>query len=251
MSASLATALLTKLMLSNHLDGADVQAIQRLPIRTQDVKARHVIVADGDRSTECSLLVEGFAFRSKTTPDGERQTVSMHIPGEIPDLQSLHLNVMDHDLIALTPCVIGFISHGSLKALNIERPNIAAALWRTTLIDAAILREWIVNVGRRSATARTAHLLLALHHRLRAIGMAQDGEFGLPVTQTDLADCLGLSAVHVNRVLQLLRAEGLLTVSRLPSGRRRARSEFHLLQQEKLEELAGFDPAYLHQQPES
>lgn len=241
MSANLATALLTKLALSNHLDGADVQAIQRLPIRTREVKARHVIVADGDRSTECSLLAEGFAFRSKTTPDGERQTVSMHIPGEIPDLQSLHLNVMDHDLIALTPCVIGFISHGSLKALNIERPNIAAALWRETLIDAARLREWIVNVGRRSATARTAHLLLALHHRLRAIGMAQDGEFGLPVTQTDLADCLGLSAVHVNRVLQLLRAQGLLTVSR---------SEFHLLQQEKLEELAGFDPAYLHQQPE-
>ncbi len=242
MSANLATALLTKLTLSNHLDGADVQAIQRLPIRTRDVKARHVIVADGDRSTECSLLAEGFAFRSKTTPDGERQTVSMHIPGEIPDLQSLHLNVMDHDLIALTPCVIGFISHGALKALNVERPNIAAALWRETLMDAARLREWIVNVGRRSATARTAHLLLALHHRLRAIGMAQDGEFGLPVAQTDLADCLGLSAVHVNRVLQLLRAEGLLTVSR---------SEFHLLQQEKLEELAGFDPAYLHQQPQS
>jgi CRP-like cAMP-binding protein len=242
MSANLATALLTKLTLSNHLDGADVQAIQRLPIRIRDVKARHVIVADGDRSTECGLLAEGFAFRSKTTPDGERQTVSMHIPGEIPDLQSLHLNVMDYDLIALTPCVIGFISHRSLKALNIERPNIAAALWRETLMDAARLREWIVNVGRRSATARTAHLLLALHHRLRAIGMAQDGEFGLPVTQTDLADCLGLSAVHVNRVLQLLRAEGLLTVSR---------SEFHLLQQEKLEELAGFDPAYLHQQPQS
>jgi CRP-like cAMP-binding protein len=242
MSANLATALLTKLTLSNRLDGADVQAIQRLPIRIRDVKARHVIVADGARSTECSLLAEGFAFRSKTTPDGKRQTVSMHIPGEIPDLQSLHLNVMDYDLIALTPCVIGFISHRSLKALNIERPNIAAALWRETLMDAARLREWIVNVGRRSAMARTAHLLLALHHRLRAIGMAQDGEFGLPVAQTDLADCLGLSAVHVNRVLQLLRAEGLLTVSR---------SEYHLLQQEKLEELAGFDPAYLHQQPGS
>jgi CRP-like cAMP-binding protein len=242
MSANPATALLTKLMLSNHLDAADVQAIRRLPIRTRDVKARHVIVADGDRSTECSLLAEGFAFRSKATPDGERQTVSMHIPGEIPDLRSLHLNVMDYDLIALTPCVIGFISHDSLKALNIERPNIAAALWRETLIDAARLREWIVNVGRRSATARTAHLLLALHHRLRAIGMAQDGEFGLPVTQNHLADCLGLSAVHVNRVLQLLRAEGLLTVSR---------SEYHLLQQEKLEELAGFDPAYLQQQPGS
>jgi CRP-like cAMP-binding protein len=242
MSANLATALLTKLTLSNRLDGADVQAIQRLPIRIRDVKARHVIVADGARSTECSLLAEGFAFRSKTTPDGKRQTVSMHIPGEIPDLQSMHLNVMDYDLIALTPCVIGFISHRSLKALNIERPNIAAALWRETLMDAARLREWIVNVGRRSAMARTAHLLLALHHRLRAIGMAQDGEFGLPVAQTDLADCLGLSAVHVNRVLQLLRAEGLLTVSR---------SEYHLLQQEKLEELAGFDPAYLHQQPGS
>ena len=106
MTAKLASTLLTKLRISNRLDGDDVQAIERLPIRMRDMKARQVIVADGQRSTDCCLLAEGFAFRSKVTSDGERQTLSLHIPGEIPDLQSLHLNVMDHDLIALTPCTV-------------------------------------------------------------------------------------------------------------------------------------------------
>ena len=241
MTSKLATALLTKLTISNQLDSADVEAIERLPIRMRDIKARQVIVADGQRSTDCCLLAEGFAFRSKTTSDGERQTLSLHIPGEIPDLQSLHLNVMDHDLMALTPCTIGFIAHSALKALNVERPSVAAALWRESLIDAAIFREWIVNVGRRSATARAAHLLLELYYRLKAIGRAQDGEFEFPATQNDLADCLGLSAVHINRVLQHLRSDGLVAVSR---------SNFQLLQLEKLADLAGFEPAYLHSEPQ-
>ncbi len=240
MTGFLATTLTTKLTVSNSLDGNDIRALQSLPIRTRHLEALQVIVADGDRPTECCLLTEGFAFRSKTTFDGHRQVVSLHIPGEIPDLQSLHLKVMDHDLITLTPCTTGFIPHDALRQLNRERPSVAAALWRETLIDAAIFREWIVNVGRRSATARMAHLFIELYQRLQAVGLAKDGGFELPITQSLLGDCLGLSSVHVNRVLQDLRGAGLLTVNR---------ANFQLLQQEKLEDVAGFDGTYLHLDP--
>ncbi|RZN36275.1 Crp/Fnr family transcriptional regulator [Bradyrhizobium sp. Leo121] len=241
MMAPVATALLTKLTASNVLDGEDIQAIQRLPIRFRELDARQIIVADGERPAECCLLAEGFTFRSKTTFDGLRQILSLHVPGEIPDLQSLHLKVMDHDLVTLTPCELGFIPHDALRQLNRERPNVASALWRETLIDAAIFREWIVNVGRRSATARMAHFFIELFRRLEAVGRTRDGGFELPITQVELADCLGISTVHVNRVLQDLRKEGLLTVNR---------ANFHLLERKKLEQLAGFDPTYLHQHPD-
>ncbi|HEU0146525.1 MAG TPA: Crp/Fnr family transcriptional regulator, partial [Bradyrhizobium sp.] len=188
----------------------------------------------------CCLIGEGFAFRSKTTFDGQRQVLSLHIPGEIPDLQSIHLKLMDHDLVTLTPCTLGFISHEEMRPLTRRRPNVAAALWRETLIDAAIFREWVVNLGRRSATTRMLHLLAELYYRLEAIGQARDGMFEFPITQTQLADCLGLSTVHVNRVLQELRKQDLVKVNR---------SEFQLLKLEELRDLAGFDPAYLHQDP--
>jgi CRP-like cAMP-binding protein len=240
MTGLLATTLITKLTVSNTLDGDDIRAIQTLPIRGRSLEALTVVVADGDRPTECCLVADGFAFRSKTTFDGQRQILSLHIPGEIPDLQSLHLKVMDPDFTTLTPCTLGFISHDAIQQLSKDRPNVAAAMWRETLIDAAIFREWIVNVGRRSATARMAHLFLELHRRLEALGRTTDGGFEFPVTQSVLSDCLGLSTVHVNRVLQDLRGDGLLTVNR---------SQFHLLKREKLEELAGFDGTYLHQHP--
>ncbi|MBR0695844.1 Crp/Fnr family transcriptional regulator [Bradyrhizobium lablabi] len=241
MSANVATALLTKLTVSNQLDGDDIQALSRLPMRIRNLEAQQVIVAEGDRPEECCLLSEGFAFRSKTTSDGHRQVLSLHIPGEVPDLQSLHLHVMDHDLSTLTPCTLGFISHDALRHLNRARPNVAAALWRETLIDAAIFREWMVNVGRRSATARMAHLFIELHRRLEAVGRTRDGEFGLPITQAVLADCLGLSTVHVNRVLQNFRRAGVLTVNR---------AQFHILKADRLDELAGFESTYLHQRPD-
>jgi CRP-like cAMP-binding protein len=162
------------------------------------------------------------------------------MPGDIPDLQSLHLKLLDHDLVTLTPCTLGFVPHEAMRALTRARPNVAAALWRETLIDAAIFREWVVNLGQRSAAGRMAHLLVELYHRLKAIGRAGDGIFDLPITQTELADCLGLSTVHVNRVLQDLRKQGLLRANR---------SGFQLLRPQELKEIAGFDPIYLHQHP--
>lgn len=196
----------------------------------------------GDHSEECCLLAAGFLFRSITTPDGERQILSLHIPGEIPDLQSLHLNVMDHDLSTLTSCTLAFISHAAVKAMNVARPNVAAALWRETLVDAAIFREWLVNVGCRTGLVRTAHLLSELRHRLEAVGQASDGRIDLPITQLELGNCLGLSTVHTNRIFKELRNLGLV---------RTERSAFHLLDKARLEQLGQFDPTYLHSGPDS
>lgn len=240
MTVSFATALITRLVVANRLDGDDIKAIMSLPIRRQRVEANQPVVREGDRPEECCLLAEGFAFRSKTTFDGERQILSLHIPGEIPDLQSLHLGVMDHDLYTLTSCDLGFIAHSALKALNVARPHVAAALWRETLIDAAVFREWIVNVGRRPGPVRMAHLLAELRYRLEVVGRAPDDTFHFPITQHELGDCLGLSTVHVNRILKELRSAGLVETER---------GTFHLPDKVRLEELAQFDPTYLHLHP--
>jgi CRP-like cAMP-binding protein len=237
MPGLLTHGLVKKLELPNCLDENDVLAIQQLPIRSKRVAAHYRILSDGDRPTESCLIVDGFAYRSKLTPDGQRQILSLHIPGEIPDLQSLHLQVMDHDLTAMTDCTLGFIRHDALRELNARRPRVAAALWRETLVDAAIFREWIINLGRRSAMARMAHLLAELHERLRLIGRTTDGKFELPITQIELADCLGVSVVHVNRTIQQLRRGGLVAIER---------ATFHLLEEQRLEELGQFDPVYLH-----
>src|SRR3569833_1485573 len=145
---NMATSLVTKLMVSNILDEADIRAILNLPIRARAVGSHESIVKEGDRPHDCCLIGDGFAFRSKTTSDGQRLILSLHIPGEIPDLQSLHLKLMDHDLTTLTPCTLGFVPHEAVRSLARTRPNVAAALWRETLIDAAIFREWVVDLGR-------------------------------------------------------------------------------------------------------
>lgn len=235
-----AATLILKLKKNNRLDHDDVLAIQQLPIHSKRVAAHHRFVRDGDRPSESCLIMEGFAFRSKLTPDGNRQILSIDVPGDIPDLQSLHLHVMDHDLTTLSDCTLGFIPHNALRELVRRRPNVSAALWRETLIDSAIFREWIVNVGCKPALPRMAHLLAEIHARLDMIGRAANGSFELPITQIELADCLGLSVVHLNRTLQQLRHEGLVATER---------KSFCLLQKERLEELGQFDPTYLHQNP--
>jgi CRP-like cAMP-binding protein len=240
MPGILTAALVQKLSKANRLDPDDVLAIQRLPMHSKRVAAQHRFVRDGDRPSESCLIVNGFAYRSKLTPDGERQILSIHIPGEIPDLESLHLHVMDHDLTTLTECTLAFIHHDALRELTRQRPSVAAALWRETLVDAAIFRDWIVNVGRRPARVRMAHLLAELHDRLELIGRTTNGSFEMPITQTELADCLGLSVVHVNRVLQQLRHDGLVATER---------RYFHLLDKTKMEEVGQFEQTYLHQRP--
>jgi CRP-like cAMP-binding protein len=230
--------LLRKLQISTSLDAGDAKAIERLPAIIREVPAHTAIVCEGEKPGQSCLLVDGFLCRSKTTDAGKRQILSIHIPGEIPDLQSLHLDIMDHDLTTLSRSVVGFISHEALRALTRERPSVAEALWRETLIDAAVFREWIVNVGRRSAVARLAHLLAEIGTRLQGIGLAAGDRFELPMTQLDIADALGLTPVHVNRVVQELRRAGLLEL--------RKHSVF-LPDLPRLKGLGDFDDLYLHQ----
>jgi len=230
--------LIRRLTVSTPLDAADLEAIARLPMIVKDLPAQAAIVREGERPSQCCLLIEGFACRSKTTDVGKRQILSIHIPGDIPDLQSLHLHIMDHDFTTLSVCKLGYIAHEVLRKITRERPLIAEALWRETLIDAAVFREWIVNVGRRPATSRMAHFLAEIGRRLEAIGLANADQFELPMTQIDMADALGLSPVHVNRVIQELRRSGVLEL------RKHAVSIRDL---PRLMQIADFDDLYLHQ----
>jgi len=234
-------AMIRKLRNDTDLDDDDIQAIRALPIHVKKFPAHASIVNEGDRPTQSCLMIEGYSTRSKTTDHGKRQILSVHIPGDIPDLQSLYLHVMDHDFGTLSACTVGFIPHEALRALTRSRPLVAEAMWRDTLVDAAIFREWIVNVGRRPAGARLAHFIMEMRERLAMIGRPANGEYELPMTQADLADALGLTPVHVNRVVQALRAGGVMDMRR---------QIVTVGDAEKLIEIGDFSSLYLHQRPE-
>lgn len=147
---------------------------------------------------------------------------------------------MDHDLITMTPATLGLIPHIAIREMHRVRPRVAEIFWRETLIDAAMFREWIVNVGQRQAPSRMAHLILELKRRLEVVGPVVANSFPLPITQDELGDALGLTAVHVNRTIKQLRDGGLLEFQR---------QTVKILNEPKLRELADFDELYLHQSP--
>jgi CRP-like cAMP-binding protein len=212
-------------------------ALLELPFTVRQFRADHDIVREKDRPTQCCMVFDGWLCRYKILETGTRQIFSFHIPGDIPDLQSLYLRTMDHNLGTLAPSTVGFLQHEAVRALTKDFPRIGDLLWRDTLIDAAIFREWMVGMGRRDAPARLAHLFCELHARLRPVGLTRGYTFDCPITQSVLGDALGLSTVHVNRSLMELRGRGLITL------------EKHVLtirKPEELCELAGFDEAYLH-----
>jgi CRP-like cAMP-binding protein len=233
-------ALFRRLNTVTGLDDADIAAFRALPINVRHWEAGRTVVSDSSRPTECVLVIEGFCVRAKTTVTGQRQILSIHIPGEIPDLQSLHLRRMDHDLVAVAPSTLGFISHTSLRALTRENPNVAEVLWRDTLIDAAIFREWIVNVGQRPADSRLAHTVVELRRRLAVIGRAAGETFDMPLTQEQISEALGITPVHTNRIIRQLRDDGIVDISR---------GRVTVLDEAKLAGLAQFDDRYLHQDP--
>lgn len=234
------TALLRRLRATAGIEEDDIQAIRALPVSVRTYRANQPIVRDGERPRECCLIVEGFCIRSKTIASGQRQILSIHIPGEIPDLQSLHLHVMDHDLITLTECTLGFIGHGALRDITRRRPNIVEILWRDTLVDAAMFREWIVNVGQRPALNRLAHIIIELRERLRVIGRLEGKEFEMPLTQEQIGEAMGITAVHANRIIKQLREDNVADL---------CRGRVTVLDEAKLQTLADFDDCYLHNSP--
>jgi CRP-like cAMP-binding protein len=229
--------LLRKLESIAGLSDEERQAIQSLPLRIRVLRPGQDIVQDGEKPSQCCLVVEGWAFRYKLLNEGKRQILSFHVPGDVPDLQSLHLQTMDHSLATLTEATVAFIPHEDLRELIVRFPSIAGALWRDTLVDAAIFREWIVGIGRKSSYGRIAHLFCEMYLKLEAVGLAQEHRYTLPLTQAQLADALGMSNVHANRVLQEMRSKNLITLKS---------SALVIHAWSELVRAGEFDPTYLH-----
>ena len=237
---SQAVPLIRKLESITDLTEAETKALLALPMRVQDMRADQDIVREGDRPSQCCLLLEGFMARFKHTDKGKRQIFAFHTPGDIPDVLSLQLKTMDHSLGTVSPCKVGFIQHEAIQDLCSRYPRLAVAFWRETLIDGAIFRAWIKNLGRREASAHMAHFLCEIATRLKAIGRVENGSCAWPFTQGEMGDALGLSVVHVNRVLQEIRGAGLITLTK---------DRLTVLEWDALAALGEFDPRYLHQQP--
>ena len=229
--------LIRKLESTFDLSEEERQAILSLPVTVHDIKADEDIVHDEDRPSQCCLILKGSAFRYKTFEGGRRQIFSFHIAGDITDLQSLQLSVMDHSVATLERSRVAFITHQDLQTLMLAFPRIGGAFWRDTLIDAAVFRLWMANIGRKDAYGRIAHLLCEMFLRMKAVGLTNEKSFFMPITQTEIADALGLSGIHVNRTLQDLRAVGLITI------RKRCVT---VEDWDGLQKAGEFHPTYLH-----
>jgi CRP-like cAMP-binding protein len=236
-----AQPIIAKLEIILTLSDDERDTLLNLPIQVTAIRADQDVVREGDRPTRCFAILEGFACSFKQTGEGKRQIMGFYIPGDMPDLQSLHLKTLDHTIGTISPCTVGFIQHEVVRELCRRHPRIGDALWRETLVDAAIFREWVVNVGRRDARARIAHVLCEMLVRLRAVGLAQDHSCQLPITQIEFADATGISGVHVNRVVQDLRSKGLIILKG---------NTLTVPDWEKLKEAGDFDATYLHLEDE-
>jgi CRP-like cAMP-binding protein len=217
------------------------RALETLPMQIAVIKADQDIVRTGDRPSRSCLILSGFACTYKVTAGGKRQIVAFTIAGDVPDLQSLHLKVLDTSIATISTCRVGFIPHDVLNGICTRYPRLGAAFWRETLIDASIFREWVMNVGQREAYQRMAHVLCELLVRLRVVGLAEDHAFDLPITQGEFADALGVTNVHVNRVFQQMRADGLIETKG---------TQIKIPDWDRLKQVGEFDPAYLHLEQE-
>lgn len=209
-----------------------VASVRSLPARTQ-------LSRRGELVTTSTMLLDGFICRYLDDREGYRQLVSIHVPGDFVDLHGFPLRRLDHDIATLGPCTIATFEHRTLAEIVRTHPRLTRWLWFSTLLDAAIHREWIFRLGRLNAEGRVAHFFCELYARLEMVELASEGRFTLPATQADVAEACGITGVHVNRVLRLMRERGLATFR---SG------EVRILDQRSLKALAEFDPVYLYGQ---
>ena len=218
------------------LGDADKRLLDDVIRDAREVRPHQDLIQEGDVPSDVHLILEGFACRYKLLPEGRRHIMAYLLPGDFCDLYVFILKAMDHSIATLSRCKVVAIPRQRVLELT-ERPAIARAFWWAALVDEATLREWLVNIGRRSAEHRVAHLLCELLLRLRAVGLANGDQYELPLTQAALADTMGLSEVHMNRVLQSLRSAGLITL-----GNR----TLVILDVGRLMALSDFNPNYLH-----
>lgn len=230
---------LFELRLASHslLGPDDRKMLSGLPTRTEDLPARQIFIREGEEPSHSCLVVSGVVVRSRYTREGQRQILSVHIAGDMPDLQSLHIHRMDHDLETASPARVAFMPHADLYRLCQSSSLLGTALWRTSLVDAALHRAAIFRNGQLEATARLAHFLCEMHLRHSAIGLVEEDGFAFPFSQELIGEVLGLTVVSVNRASQALRSRELIHMQR---------GRVQILRWEKLAEFGQFDGTFLH-----
>lgn len=193
------------------LDASDRAALLALPHRVKTLGHNQYVVREGDRAQYSCVMLAGFSVRQKIVAGGLRQIVAIHMKGDLVDLQNSLVKVADHSVQMLTVGEIAMVPLEEIVRIAFERPAIGKAMWIDTVVEASIAREWVANVGQRDARTRIAHLLCEVALRLKLAGIDVGQGYDLPMTQEQLADATGLTAVHVNRMIKLLEAEGLIS----------------------------------------
>jgi len=232
------TPLAKKLSAFAQLSSDELAYLAELQSRRRTVAALTDIVHEGQENHRAWILQEGWANCYKLVPSGGRQIISFPLPGDFMGLRSVLLRTSDHSFASLTDVVISEVSSQRMIEIFHDFPRLAAAILWATSRDEAMVVEHLVNIGRRSAIERLAHFFLELEQRLSMVDLASSGGFTCPLNQYVLADALGLTAVHVNRVLRQMRERGLITVKA---------HQVIIHDLDGLRALAGYDSAYLNQ----
>ena len=228
--------LVAKLSQFAPLSNKDIGVLETLCLPEVRFGAGANVVVEGETPRSAFVVTRGMACRFRLMPDGKRQILTILIPGDFFDLHVFLLKAMDHSVAAIGPTRIAAIGREAVIDIIANHPRIGAALWWSAMQEEAMLRERIVALGRRSARGRVAYILCELVWRQRSIGIAEDHAIRLPFTQTDLADMLGLTSVHINRVLQGFRRDELITLAH-------RRLSLHDL--ERLQAISGLTNDYL------
>jgi CRP-like cAMP-binding protein len=228
---------LKKLRRRIELSSAEEQAIRDSVVETRTIPADEMVFRSGQELHSSTILLDGWLARSKDLPGGERQITELHVAGDFADLHGFTLKRLDHDLVALSECVVAVVPHDRLQEITERFPRLARIYWFSTNVDGAINRELALSLGQRSALSRMAHLFCELQLRLNAVGRARPDGYEFPLTQRELSECLGLTVVHANRTLQELRRRGLVDLEN---------RQLTIRDRRGLEGVAEFDPAYLY-----
>ena len=220
-----------------HAMSAQEKAIlESLMEGSQRIADGHVILRRGDVAERSTMLLDGFIARVIRVGN-RRHIVGFQVPGDFVDLHGFALKRLDHDIVSIGPARIAFTSHTRLERLMSDHPHLTRLLWFSTLLDAAIHREWILKLEELKADQRLAHVIVELWHRLGFVGLADPHGFNMPLLQADLADACGTTAVHINRVIRSLRERGLVEI---------ARGRVSIPDRPELERFATFTPDYLY-----
>ena len=226
-----------KLRAFGHLKDADVAALEAATSRPRKIAGRRDLIREGDRPGSIFVIIEGWACRYKILPNGARQVLAFLMPGDSCDLHVSLLAEMDHSIQTITPSLVATIDREQLNSLIDKHPAIGKCMYLVQLVDGGTMRAWITSMGRRTSVERVSHLMCELYIRAHAVGLASEPQVRLPLSQLLLADSLGMTPVHLNRVLKKLRLSGAMSFYR---------GNLMINEPAKLVRIAGFDENYLH-----